>query len=759
MAVKGQILKFSNAPAIDQRWKESTGGAEKIQNFRIDPSGDGWLADRGLEPWFDFSGKDISPSQLLTNQIFQAKVDSQFIWTKQSTGQVYHFIEQFGNLYYLWGNNNSNAVTTPPNKFFDNSRVVIGTGRRIRKVGDVGTQYIPYGNRLLIINGYDKPIWFYGDNRFRDFGFHSIAPSPEVLQVIPRYTAITDLTDGITRPSFANSRPIGLGDVGKSDLNSFAYKMTLITDTGSESPLGNANFVAWQTDDDEQVKRGIFLIDVPTGNKGVVARNIYRTKNMRGGSSSGTDQDQLYYLVQQIEDNSTDAFIDVVSDSSLVTPAPSLTDSAAISTTYQFGEAWNNRLWLGGGADHPTRIIYSDAGLPEQFGTFSYFDVGSTTGGHITKLMGYYNSLLVFRERSIDIIRNGPQGLTISSLTPDVGTTASNTVCLVPGVGIVFLNKDGLYATTGGLDGGSTVNVVKISDFISKAIESINIPALPNCCAAYSKKEKEYWLHYVRKGETVPTRGIVLHSYNKSFSFRGSNRKDKEYLWAFTTIQTDQSGNFVFGTRPDWRLADGSASTPFVDASKGSLVGLQVWSGASFWGKTLTTGAQGGDPVKRTYTGTENPLDSNIWESNWINFGNAAAKHRVFSVEMEMVSYGDNLIKLDWGGDYDITWYEAGGQKISKPELVFTENEDPVFGPEAQAISKVPFKIGTSALRAGRIVVVRWDVNTKLVDNFRFRLRGENGSTFHILGFSINYSTSDQSPLNQRAGLQRPQPY
>jgi len=759
MAVKGQILKFSTAPAIDQRWKESTGGAEKIQNFRIDPSGDGWLADRGLEPWFDFSGKEISPSQLLTNKIFEAKVDSQFIWTKQSTGQVYHFIEQFGNLYYLWGNNNSSALATPPNEFFDNSRVVIGTGRRIRKVGDVGTQYIPYGNRLLIINGFDKPIWFYGDNRFRDFGFQSIAPSPEVINIIPKYTAVTDLTDGITRPSFGPSRPIGLGDTGDNDDNTFAYKMTLISDTGSESPLGNANFVDWAVDPDENVKRGIFLIDVPTGKKGIVARNIYRTKNMRNNSSSGTAQDQLYYLVRQIEDNSTDAFIDVIPDSSLVTPAPSLTDSAPISSTYQFGEAWNNRLWLGGGADHPTRIIYSDAGLPEQFGAFNYFDVGSTTGGHITKLMGYYNSLLVFRERSIDIIRNGPQGLTISSLTPDVGTTASNTIYLVPGVGIVFLNKDGLYATTGGLEGGSQVSVVKISDFISKAIESINIPALPNCCAAYSKKEKEYWLHYVRKGETVPTRGIVLHSYNKSFSFRGTNDSSEEYLWSFTTIQADPNGNFIFGTRPDWRLSDGSASSPFVDGSKGSLVGLQVWSGASYWGKTLTTGAQGGDPVRRLYTGTENPLKTNIWESNWINFGDAAMKHRVFSVEMEMVSYGDNLIKLDWGNDYDITWYEAGGQKISKPELVFTENEDPVFGPEELTISKVPFSIGSSALRAGRIVVIRWDVNTKLVDNFRFRVKGENGATFHILGFSINYSTSDQTPLNQRAGLQRPQPY
>ena len=127
--------------------------------------------------------------------------------------------------------------------------------------------------------------------------------------------------------------------------------------------------------------------------------------------------------------------------------------------------------------------------------------------------------------------------------------------------------------------------LVKISDLVGKAIQAINIPALANCCAAYSKKEKEYWLHYVRKGEVVPTRGIVIHTYNKSFSFRGASDKDDEYLWSFTTIQTDPDGNFIFGTRPDWRLG-GVASNPETTGAVGSLVGLQVWSGASYWGKS-----------------------------------------------------------------------------------------------------------------------------------------------------------------------------
>ena len=97
--------------------------------------------------------------------------------------------------------------------------------------------------------------------------------------------------------------------------------------------------------------------------------------------------------------------------------------------------------------------------------------------------------------------------------------------------------------------------------------------------------------------------------------------------------------------------------------------------------------------------------------------------------------------------------------KPSKSEIVFTANEDPVFGPADNTVTKAPFQIGQDALRGGRIVVIRWDVNTKLVENFRFRVRQPDGKPFHILGYNINYNTSDQSPLNQRTRLQKGQPY
>lgn len=748
MPIKGGSIKFEGIPKIDQRWKDNAGTAEVIRPARIDPSGDGWLFDRGLEPWKSFAGSTILESE--TSPYLTEKVDSFFIWTKQSTGQVYHIVEMGGELFYLWGNNNSPASATN----FWQDKVTIATGRRRRKPSDPGTQYIPFANKLLIINGYDKPILFYGEGRWRDFGFSIATPTPELLPIQVKWNNSTAnaLKEGIFDPAFSSSDVIGLGDTGDTDSSFYSYKMSFISDTGSESPLGGSASVSWENEAGFTSKHGVFINELSTGKKGIVARRLYRTKNKRLAQQSDS-RDEIYYLVKQFNDNSTTEYIDIVPDTSLVEQAPSILDSTSISTTWAFGSSWNNRLWLAGGSDHPTRIIYSDIGFPEQFGAGSYFDVGATEGGHITALFAHYNSLLVFRESAIDIIRYVDGILTISTLTSDVGTTATSTITLVPNVGITFLSKDGIYTLSGGLEGGAISSVKKISDLISKDLTSMSIPALPSAIAAYSKKEKEYWIHYVRKGETVPTKGVVLHTYNGSFSFRGSNDSASEYLWSFTAMAVDPEGNFIFGTRPSWKTLAGAPASPTTTNAIGRLIFLQVWSGSYYWGESLSVGAQQLQPSRRTYTGGLLPKEENLFESNWIDFGDPSLKYRVFSVEAEMVTYGDKAVSLDWGSDYSVVWSPAGDCKISKPELIFTAGEDPVFGPAPVTVTKAPFVIGTSSLRSGRKVIIRWDVNTSLVETFRFRIRGAAGTTFHLLGFKINLDSREQLPLNQRANV------
>jgi len=754
MSVKGNKTAFTRARGIDQLWASETGAAEDIVSARIDPTGFGWRFDRGIEPWYDYSGATLGIG--MSAPYLTTKMDSMFVWTKQQTGQVYHFFEQGGELYYLWGNNNVGSGVN-----FWKHRVTIDTGRNIPKLGEAGTQYIPFANRLLIINGNDKPILFYGEEKWREFGFLLPTPEVEVLDITPQYFDAgtsqynDNLLAGTARPSFGPASSLGLGDDQLDDFSAYYYKMTYITDTGSESPLGKPTSLEWTISDNAQADRrfGVFLNEIPVGKQGVVARRIYRTKNQRL-STSANSRDQVYYLVRQINENGSTEMVDVVPDTALVNQAPDLTASSVISSQYIVGESWNGRLWLAGGAPHPTRIIYSDVGLPEQFGTFSYFDVGNTSGGHITQLFSYYNSLLVFREDAIDIIREGPTGLTISQLTPNVGTVAANTIQLVPGIGVVFLTRDGFYAVNGGLDGGSAVSVTKISKALQKEMEGINPSALSSACAVYSKKEREYWCHYTRKGIQTNSRGAVLHSDTGDWSLRHVT-SDLERNWLFTAMAVDPRGNIILGTKPTWLTALGApGGNPDANGSQGYLVGPQVWSGSRTWGVKLTSSVAAQEV---SFTGTDVTLPQNIWESSWYDFGDGSVKHRVFNVSAEIIAYGDNPLELEWGFDYDSTWYSAGTQKQAKPEIVYTIKEDPVFGPANPAVTKVPFTVGTSPLKGTRVIYLRWDVNTGLVDNFRFRIK-RTGSPFQLLNYNINFDTREQLPLNQRTRITKGQP-
>ena len=742
MAVKTLSQKFNKAAGIDQSWKAPLGTAEDIFNFRFDPKG-GWLCDRGIEPWWDPSPSfQVSEATaLIQTALLGAKVDSLFVWTKQGSNQTYILVEQGGLLYYIWGNKGTTVSTA-----WRRNVIFLGENRHIPKQNEVGTQYIPYGNRLLIINGVDKPIWFYGDTVQRDFSFTLPTPSPEVLDINPDYLVGEELESGTASPNFETD-PLGLGDRGTGDTSVYFYRMSFITDSGSESPLSAPISLSWTIPEGEgnpNKRFGVYINDIPIGPKGTIARRIYRTKNQRLGDSTNIGEG-VYYFVKQINDNACEEYIDITSDNILVNQA-SLTASTVIDTSYQYGAAWNGRIWLAGGLTHPTKIIYSAIGLPEQFSTFDYFDVGNEKGGSITQLYAYYNNLLVFRESSIEVIRFNNGVLSISPISLNIGTRASNSIKLVPEIGVVFLSDDGFYTISGGLDGGSQISITKISSPISKEVERISTANIQKAIATYSPKEKEYWCHYPVKGGIYPTRGAVIHTADGSWSFRHASQKSNEKYFRWTAMDVDPDGNILIGTVPTWRTALGAPSNPTTVGSIGSLVGLHVWSGLDALGYDLTASVSGQGVW--TYTAAKNVLQGSIYESGWIDFGDNSIKHRVFSVDVEIISYGDYPINFEWGQDYDSAWYAAPSQKPSKAESLFTTKEDPVFGPANASVTKAPFTIGKSSLKDARIIRVRWDVNTSLVDNFRFRLKSD--FPMHLLSFNVTYDSNDQLPLNQK---------
>jgi hypothetical protein len=727
------------AGGMDQRYFPAPNAAQLVENFRYEPSG-GWRNDRGWEPLIPYPSP-FTVTLATLEDLYQPCRFLQVVQRHQGS-EEYYLQERGGNLFYEFGNQGTST----------SNKVILDKDRNLPRSDDPGTQAVPYGRFTTIINGYDKALKWWGRNKVEQFGFYQLPPSPTPLTVQTDYN--TDTTsppvgsptennlDGIALLFPAESR-LGLGDPEGGSINTYSYRVTYVTDTGSESPMSNPVTIGWTipTGDGEagnQKKYGVMLVGLDPGHEGVVARRIYRTKNKKDGISGAGD---IYYFLRQLDENNSTTYVDVAPDNQLTTEAPSVSDSVTISTSYKWGASWNSSFWLAGGEANPTRIIYSVQGLPEQFPAFNYFDVGVRDGGHITALYPYYDVLLVFRERSIDAVfaNASGDGFTCTTIKKDLGTTATNTIKLVPGYGIMFLNKDGFWLIKGGMRGGAELQIDNMSPLIEKEMGRLSKNSLARACAAYSDREKEYWCIYPVDGDTECTRGAAWNIVNEQWSLRGDPTGEK--AWNFSQIATDQSGYFILGTRP-------LLLSPLQSSVAYPGLGLQVWSGRYAWGDNVVVSL----PNQGVYTLTPSSQAPGIstWLSTWYDFGDDSIKKRVLSVELDVLTEGNNPIELQWAKDWGYSFTSAGVVPIQIGEFVGTPQEQATYSPAGLTTTRQGnlATFGASGWEEPRVTRLRWDVQTGLVSHMQFKVLSSNH--MQIVRFQINYIIGSVKTPNVR---------
>ena len=515
-------MKFGSASetlalGMDQSVVPSSRSASYISNMRYDGKFY-WVGDRGFEPLIR-----LKENQNNYSDVFLSNIKRLFHYARHNGAESYILqVKENGNIYYQV--QNINGLTTDNPQYH-----LVAENRSQPRPQDPGEQFIPTERFCLILNGKNDMLKFYGRDRTLQFGFTTPTPAPEVLGVDTRYYNQSLVPPRYPIPGAVAAKVpdligLGLGDPG--ELNTYRYRISFIRDTGSESPLSDEVEVSWTVPNGEaadEEKYGVFLQNLPVGPPGTVARVIYRTKNLRSFTSSGAAVQ--YYFVDQINDNVTTNYMDIKPDNLLLVFAPNSADSVVISNTYRYGALWNGHTWLAGKSADDVSIIYSKRGFLEQFPATNFLLLGNTDAGPVTALVPYYDNLLVFREKSIEIIRSRGNGDTysISILTNDVGTIATNTIKNVPGRGVFFLSYDGIYNIKGGTLGGSNVSVEQISGLISDEIARINIAALPRAVASYSEKEEEYWVNVPILGSDIPNKGIVYHEKLQQFSIRDTH--------------------------------------------------------------------------------------------------------------------------------------------------------------------------------------------------------------------------------------------
>ena len=765
------------AKGVDQRWKAANEHAEDIKNCRVDSVGLGWRNDRGWEPLIPLPSNNQVVFDTTADEATKAFQPCRFlnVWTRHGGSEVYYLEERGGVLSYTFGNQETFTAVT------------LDRDRNIPKADDPGTQITPFGRFALLQNGYDRPIKFWGRDYVSEFGWSQVPSAPSIVDVNPlqiddpkklrprqgawwisNQNRDAPIGGGATqaRTIWPYDDSVGFGPEAGGKKALYRYKVSFISDTGSESPLSDSVGTAWTIDATEDspqqnARVGIILTGIPVGDTNTVARRLYRTKDLTDNPA------EQYYLVKQLSDNITKDYIDFVPDEGLTELAPANTDSVLIPQSFKYAAAFNGCIFVAGGDDLSTKIHYSDRFLPEQFDAFRFFDVGMRTGGEVTALVPFNNNLIVFRANAIEVISPiADDSYTIGTLTPNIGTRATNTIEEVPGIGLFFLSKDGCYVITGSQSGAGLVglSVKPISGQLHEEWERLSEGSLARATATYSPREKEYWVHYPVDGDTENTRGAVFHTLIQQWSLRNltegvtltdpAGASFTNFQLAFTQLATDPEGWIIIGTYPDYPRSNTSTVAPASRTFFPGL-GLQVWSAECNNGYAATTIniVITPEPLKTTYTVTFAPVarrdQDHLYESVWWDFGDDSVKKRVHSVELEMVSQGYRDLTLEYFSDYGFTATTGGTSAPMIIEKYETATSEPVW------YSATPGKIKNLAKWGdnwsnGQVCRVRFDVHTGLVSQFKFRLKA--GAPFHLISYQIEFTGSEQKTITRRGG-------
>lgn len=691
------------------------GFLKNLVNVRCDNSGV-WSNDVGWEPLLNtLSGTTFANPIADGNALFEPTRFLKY-WKSSVTGAAYYLFERDGTLSYEYGN--KGLATT--------RRIELGS-RSIPKPTEVGTQLVDCRGFALLLNGKDAPIKFWGRERIEPFSWTIkpgaptlYAPQPETIEPAPTATSVDP---NKTTIKFGASSDLGLGDSANGSVNTYGYRIAFLSNTGSVSPMSEMSVINWSIDNTDQEGRyGIFIASIPVGPAGTVGRIIYRTRNMKDGLQPGYAD---VYETFRINENVTTQAIDIHPDSRLnVTPA-SIFGSSAIGSDHKCGAMFDNRVWLAAN----NSIIYSEANLYEQFPTFNYLETGN--GSPVTALVPYYNGLLVFRERSIDVIRRTPEGsYMIGVLDSSVGTTATNTIAVVPGIGVMFLASDGVRSIEGGLEGGSTIKVKEIGKPLSEEWSRLSRGSLARACAVFSLRDAEYWVHYPADGSFENTRGAVYHLPTGGWSLRNNDEGATAATGAFrfTSMTIDDAGYTVFGTAPV--NASGLVST----WKSWPGIGLQVWSRTPTTGRQLTYSSTG--PLNYNWSVADGSHVVSTIESPDLDMGSLDVTKNIISVIFEGITHGNNLVPLV---SYEDAAYTGTSAKSLPAQISTHWNTDKAQAMyENTATDKPTAKWNKHVWEEGRRYLTRWDVASNGCYSYRFKI--STASSFSFYGWTVSYS-------------------
>jgi hypothetical protein len=565
---------------------------------------------------------------------------------------------------------------------------VIAQNRHVPRPTESSSWYTNTPHGTLITNGHDWPLlvypWPLGDaaessgaiaSVARDFGFQNQPPAPQPYTVTPLSSPTTseeavgthfwyprnpDSVDPVVTPGSRYGMGFSLGGSSLDTGCTVNIAVSFITDTGSEGPISDIGSVSWELPDTAAGYWYAFASSIPRGPEGTVARKIYRTKNLHEDSPDAGD-DSLYFTTL-IRNNFDLIHVESVRPVNLISPAPVIPTGVMPAPRARFSAYWEGRIWLDGGPDDSASLYYSEENLIEQFPVINAFSL-TGEGGGITGMIAHAGALFIFRENSVDVgVRREDGGFSVVTAVPGIGCLAAHSIAAVPGLGLLFLARDGVYAIRGTItSSGSTIEAVFVSPTIREEIARITRGCESRAYACYWPQQREYQLWIPADGYDRPNYGLILHLDKtdrlggSTWSTRPPNADTGLADWPVGSITVDASGTPIFGHN---RGFEASVENAPVEA------GLFVMSARRALGGSVEEDAfvYGGPPTS-------------AYRTAWWDGGEAGTLKQVQYVTVHLLTTGDAEITVRHFRDGGFTAVEERTYKAQPP----TTADLPVF--------------------------------------------------------------------------------
>ncbi len=361
------------------------------------------------------------------------------------------------------------------------------------------TQFVSTPDGVVIMPAGSR-AFFYDGRRIEYLGYASAPSAPIVWG--PTLTGSTDtlwgLLPGTLHADFGYGR---LGTIsnehGDNTLlrGAYEYAVRWVDCWGNLSPLSpRSNAVQYAKNTpgsgNAEAKRPVaYMGSIDRGPRHTRGRHAYRTKDLEHKGTS-----ELFYMPNAAGGNITGAFATIPDNSSISLPdntPDSWLSAPAIETDpmprVNFGFMAFGRMFYGD-AQRPGDLIYT---LPGRWGTPAKDGRISPDprGGALRGGVAFGGVAVIWTDTTTFIVEpyqdNSP-GFRVYTLHPSVGGVGPGAHALLGDGSLVSLARDRFYRWTG------ERKPARISDPISRTIESLNGPRLRQACAAFDPVSREF---------------------------------------------------------------------------------------------------------------------------------------------------------------------------------------------------------------------------------------------------------------------------